>query len=86
MEKLFAISYKLRYAETSDWGTEYLKANNKEHALSIFAKSRKVLTTKFKSFNDWRWEEGVWSAEFRNIKQVKEVPCPHCSGTGIIKI
>ena len=30
MEKTFAISYKLGYAETSDWGTEYLKANNKE--------------------------------------------------------
>ncbi len=86
MEKIFAISYKLRYAETSDWGTEYLKAINKGQALSLFAKSRKVSTTKFKDFNDWHWEEGVWSAEFWNIKQVKETPCPHCSGTGIIKV
>jgi len=84
MEKIFAINYKLRYAETSDWGTEYLKAHNKEQALSIFAKSRKIPTTKFKGFNDWHWEEGIWSAEFRNIKQVKETPCPHCNGTGII--
>ena len=86
MGNTFAITYKLRYSETSDWETEYLKAESKGEALSIFAKSRKILTSKFKSFNDWRWEEGVWSAEFRNIKQVKEVPCPHCSGTGIIKI
>jgi hypothetical protein len=86
MEKTFAISYKLRYAETSDWETEYLKASNKAQALSIFAKSRKIATTSFKSFNDWNWEEGVWSAEFKSIKQVKEIPCPHCSGSGIIKI
>jgi len=86
MEKTFAISFKLRYAETSDWGTEYLKASDKGQALNIFARARKISTTKFKSFNDWHWEEGVWSAEFWNIKKVKEMPCPHCSGTGIIKI
>lgn len=86
MEKLFAISYKLRYAETSDWGTEYLKASNKGQALSIFAKKRKISTDKFKSFNDWYWEEGVWLAQFWNIIQVKEIPCSHCSGTGIIHI
>jgi hypothetical protein len=86
MEKTFAISYKLRYAETSDWGIEYLKASNKEQALNSFAKTRKISTAKFKSSNDWHWEEGVWLAEFRNIKQVKEIPCPHCSGTGIIHL
>lgn len=86
MEKTFAVNYKLRYAETSDWGTEYLKASNKEKALNIFAKTKKISTAKFKSFNDWHWEEGVWSAEFHGLKQVKEVPCPHCSGTGTMKI
>jgi len=86
MEKLFSISYKLRYAETSDWGSEYLRANNKKQALSLFAKKRKISTAKFKSSDDWCWEEGVWSAQFWNITQVKEIPCPHCSGTGIIKI
>lgn len=86
MEKLFAISYKLRYCETSDWETEYLKANNKAEALNIFAKRRKISTNKFKSFNDWCWEEGVWSAQFWNVKQVKEKPCSHCNGTGIIKV
>jgi hypothetical protein len=82
MEKIFAIDYKLRYAETSDWGTEYLRASNREQALSIFAKSKGIRRTKFKSFDDWQWEEGVWSAEFRNIKLVIEEPCPHCNGTG----
>ena len=85
MEKTFAISYKLRYAETSDWGTEYLKANSKVQALNIFAKSRKILAKQFKSLDEWHWEEGVWSAEFRNIKQVNQTPCSHCNGTGIIQ-
>lgn len=86
MEKLFAISYKLRYGETSDWETEYHRAITKELALKRFAKSRRIPNKKFKNYNDWFWEEGVWSAEFKNIKQVKEMPCPHCKGTGVIKI
>jgi len=86
MEKKFEICYKLRYSETSDWGIEYLKARNKEQALNIFARSRDISTTEFKNLSDWHWEEGVWSAEFWNIKQIKEIPCSHCHGTGIIKI
>jgi predicted methyltransferase len=84
MEKTFAISYKLRYAETSEWGTEYFKAINKQQALNNFAKTRKISTKKFNSYNDWQWEEGVWLAEFWNIKQVREITCPHCGGNGII--
>ncbi len=86
MENLFAISYKLRYAETSDSGSEYIKANNKDEALSCFAKMKKIPTDKFKNVTEWEWEEGVWSAEFRNIEVVKQSPCPHCNGTGIIHI
>jgi len=84
MEKLFAIGYKLRYAETSDYGTEYIQASSKEQALQRFAKARNIKTTKFKTIEKWCWEEGVWSAEFNNIKQVKELTCPHCNGAGVI--
>ncbi len=86
MKKIFAINYKLRYAETSDWGTEYVNANNKTQALNIFAKLKKISVRKFNrlDLDNWEWEEGVWRAEFRNIKQVQEVPCPHCGGTGVI--
>jgi len=84
MKKLFAINYKLWYAETSDWGTEYVKANDKTQALSSFAKLRKIKPDKFKSIKEWSWEEGVWRAEFRYIKQVKEATCHHCGGTGKI--
>lgn len=86
MEKLFEISYKLRYGETSEGGSEYIKAYSKAEALEKFAKQRKISKKKFKSYNDWSWVEGVWSAEFWNIMQVKEMPCPHCYGTGTIKI
>ncbi len=85
MKKLFAISYKLRYGETSNWGAEYIKANNKTEALNKFAKQRKISTNMFKSINEWFWEEGIWSAEFGNIKHVKEMPCSHCKGEGVIK-
>jgi len=64
MEKTFAIAYKLRYSETSDWGREYIKAYNEEQALKSFAKIKKIPTRKFKAVNEWHWEEGVWSAEF----------------------
>jgi len=30
MKKIFEVNYKLRYAETEDWGQEYLKAANKK--------------------------------------------------------
>ncbi len=80
MEKLFAISYKLRYAETSDWGEKYIKAPDKKHALNKFTKLKKIRTSNYKSVNEWQWEEGVWMATFWNIKQISEISCPFCSG------
>ena len=53
MIKTSAINYKLRYTVTSDRETKYLKDSSKKQALSIFAKSRKIRTTKFKNFSDW---------------------------------
>ena len=84
MEKLFVISFKLRYGETSEWGTEYIKAQQQKKALNIFAKIKKIPTKKFNSVDEWSREEGVWLAKFRGIKQVKETICPHCNGSGII--
>ena len=86
MNKTFEISYKLRYGETEDWGREYLKAATKKQALTSFANKMKIRIKQFKSFEDWMWEEGVWSARFKHIKQIKEKRCPHCDGSGIIHI
>ncbi len=86
MKKTFEISYKLRYYETDEWGTEYVKAATKKQALNQFAKLRKIRTKEFKNFEDWMWEEGVWLAHFKNIKQVEAMPCRHCRGTGIIHV
>lgn len=83
-KKTFAISYKLRYAETEDESIDYLEAIDKEHALIDFAKLKNIEKKDFRSFKEWIWEEGVWWAKFKNIKQVKEIPCPHCSGKGTI--
>jgi len=86
MDKTFAVHYKLRYGETIDWDTEYLKASNKALALKKFAKLKKISASMLNHKNEWEWEEGVWAAEFVNIKQVIEIPCPNCDGTGIIHI
>lgn len=86
MKKTFEISYKLRYAETDDWGREYVKAATQKQALKSFAKKMKIPIKEFKSFEDWHWEEGVWLASFKNIKQVKAKQCPHCCEKGIIHI
>jgi hypothetical protein len=86
MKKLYAISYKLWYAETSDWGTEYVKAESKTQALNAFAKFKKIALSKINHPDRWKWEEGVWIAEFWNVKQVKEMPCPHCGGKGIVHV
>lgn len=86
MERLFDITYKLRYCETSDWGNEILKATNERDALNLFAKSRRISIKKYEKAEDWQWEEGVWSANFHGISEVKEIKCPHCKGTGTIHI
>ncbi|KAF0151909.1 MAG: hypothetical protein FD143_1519 [Ignavibacteria bacterium] len=86
MEKLFAVNYKLRYVETSDWGAEYIKAENKNQALAVFAKLKKIKTNKFKNANKWEWEEGVWTGEIHSINVVKTITCSHCNGAGIIHL
>ena len=86
MKKTFEINYKYRYGQTEDWGSECVKTENKKEALRIFAARKKIKTKKFKSFEDWIWEEGVWSAYFKSIKQVNEKTYPHCGGTEIVHI
>lgn len=86
MEKIFAINYKLRYAETSDWGAEYIQAENKKQALTTFAKLKKIRASKLKGANEWEWEEGVWTGEIHSVKVVKAITCAHCNGTGIIHL
>ncbi len=86
MKNTFELGYKLRYSEIEDWGSELIKADSIKQALNIFAKSRKILTKKFKSFEDWTWEEGIWFARFKNINQVEVIKCPNCGGTGSIHV
>ena len=41
MKKTFEISYKLRYYETDEWGTECLKTATKKQALIILRRHEK---------------------------------------------
>lgn len=84
--KTFQIGYKLYYVETSEWGTETIKAKNKQEALMSFAKMKSVEGGSFPRYSDWRWNEGTWLAVFRYIKEVKLVTCPHCLGKGEISV
>lgn len=84
--KTFQIGYKLYYGETSDWGTETIKAKNKQEALLSFTKKRSVERGSSSRCTDWRWNEGSWLAAFRYIKEVKLIACPHCCGIGVIPV
>ncbi len=86
MEQLFAINYKLRYVETSDCGAEYILAEHKNQALATFAKLKKINTQKFKSANNWEWEEGVWTGKIHSVNVVSTIKCAHCNGIGIIHL
>lgn|GEM_PF-7040823 len=77
---------QLRYDETNDWGTEYFKADDKNIALNLFAIYRRIPTEEFNNYTEWKWKEGVWSAVLRSINEIKEIPCSHCHGTGVIHI
>ncbi|MBI3577963.1 MAG: hypothetical protein HY089_00965 [Ignavibacteriales bacterium] len=80
--KTYEIGYKLYYGETSDAATEYIKAKNRLEALRTFARNRELRKSKFTNLSSWQWEEGVWRAAFKYVKEVRVQPCPHCGGTG----
>ncbi|MBI3585724.1 MAG: hypothetical protein HY088_01175 [Ignavibacteriales bacterium] len=80
--KTYEISYKLYYGETSDVATEHIQAKNRLEALRTFAQHRELRRRKFTNLANWKWEEGVWQAAFKYVKEVQVRPCPHCNGTG----
>ncbi|GAB6283612.1 MAG: hypothetical protein STSR0008_23950 [Ignavibacterium sp.] len=84
MKKFFEINYKLRYHETSDWGSEIINANSKNLALKKFSLLKKIKMDNITNPQNWIWEEGVWSAEFNSITEIRGILCPHCKGEGII--
>jgi len=73
MKKSFEIGFKLYYGESSEWGTETLRATTREDALQEFARHKKIGGSKLIPFQDWSWNEGVWDASFRYVKRVDQV-------------
>jgi len=86
--KTFEIYYISRNRLQKEYCSEIIKAQSEESALKKFAKMSNVKD--YKQFFDehfyWEDNESDWLAWFKGIKEVKFVKCPHCSGTGRIKI
>ena len=72
MKKTFEIEYKLRYYETEDYHVESVKAINTKDALRIFA-NRKKIRDDLNIPEKWVWEDGVWWAFFKKIREVKNL-------------
>jgi len=51
--KTFQIGYKLFYGETSEWGTETIRAETKQQALMDFAKSRSISKQSLLHYANW---------------------------------
>lgn len=84
--KTFEIQYINRYYEEKIHSTEIINANSEKVALKKFAKLFKIEDYKFLFDPMFIWEDGVWTASFKCIKEIDEIVCPHCNGSGKIKI
>jgi len=84
--KTFEIQYISRYYEEKIHSSEIIKANSEKVALKKFAKLFKIEDYSLLFETNYMWEDGVWSASFKCIKEVNEIVCPHCNGNGKIVI
>jgi hypothetical protein len=68
--------------------SEIIKAQSEESALKKFAKISNVKDYTQFFDEDFFWEDGEseWLAWYSGIREVKEIKCPHCNGTGKINI
>ncbi len=84
--KSFEKGYISRYYEEKYYSIEIIKANTEKVALNKFAtffnieNSDKLLDPSF------TWQDGLWLASFKCIKEVNEIICPECNGNGKIII
>ena len=84
--KTFEVQFISRYYEEKIHSTEIINANSEKIALKKFAKLFNI-----KDFNllldpNFSWDDGLWIASFKCIKEINEMDCPHCNGNGKISI
>ena len=74
MKKTFEIEYKIGYGPIEDYNIENVKAINRKEALRIFANRKKIPKEELKNFENWMWQEGVWLAFFKKIREAVKSP------------
>ena len=82
--KLFEIQIINRYYEEKEYASEIITANSEKEALINFAKRYNIKDYKYLFQPLFSWENGMWMSSFKNIKEVQEIICSHCNGTGIV--
>lgn len=70
----YEIQIKYYYGETSDYGTEIVKAENKLNALKKFAKRKGISSENLHDYENWTWWEGEWYARIKIVKRLTKVP------------
>ncbi|MDQ3019713.1 MAG: hypothetical protein M3R36_03965 [Bacteroidota bacterium] len=70
MKKTFEIEYKIGYGPLEDYNIEKVKAINTKEALRIFANRKKIPREELSNFENWMWEEGLWFAFFKKIREL----------------
>lgn len=87
--KTFEIQYVGRFGfDNKEYYSEIIKARTEKSALNKFAKTMgiKDIALLQNSTDFTWWDDNDWLMSFRNIREITEHTCPHCNGTGKIKI
>ena len=66
----YEIECKYFYYETSEYGSEIIRASTKNAALKKFAKLRNLPQLKITNYEFERWWEGDWFVKVKHIKQI----------------
>ena len=83
--RTYEIGYKGYYCETSESYNCVVQAKDVQDALRRFAEERELELPRCE-IDNWHWEDGLWWMAFRYIKEVEIQTCPHCHGTGTLRI
>ncbi len=66
----YEIECKYYYYETSEYGSEIIKASTKIDAIKKFAKQRNLTHLRITNYEDLSWWEGDWLVRMKHIKQI----------------